>query len=240
MKLSTSIVSVKKITSNVPRSNFNEDELERSANLILAAEGIINPIVLRRTSIDSYEVVDGDFEYYAAARAREIDPRKGEMVSAFILESENEEVIKEQVKLLRKPKPEIVDKGNSVSNGKDTRLTNLESRQIKFESRVDDQINDLKQKLENELKELKSQIPKRIEALEAFNTLSEIELISKFRNVGITGKKATQIVEKIRIERKNKKFKSLRDVVERIKITSGKREEKGISSDKMVDIVDSW
>ncbi|MFE1744877.1 Rho termination factor N-terminal domain-containing protein [Coleofasciculus sp. H7-2] len=101
MKLSTSLVAVKKINSNVPRSIFLEDDLNRAAELILQAEGIINPPVIRRTSLESYEVVDGDFEYYAAVRAREIDPRKGEMIGAFIIESENEKVLIEQVKLLR-------------------------------------------------------------------------------------------------------------------------------------------
>ncbi|HEY9876316.1 MAG TPA: hypothetical protein V6D12_23005 [Candidatus Obscuribacterales bacterium] len=101
MKLTTSLVAVKKISSNVPRSQFAENDLNRLAELILQVEGIINPPVIRRKSLDSYEVVAGDFEYYAAARAREIDPRKGEMIAAFIFEAENEEVLKQQVELLR-------------------------------------------------------------------------------------------------------------------------------------------
>jgi ParB family chromosome partitioning protein len=101
MKLSTALVAVKKINSAVPRSNFSESELERAAQLILKAEGIINPLVIRRTSLESYEVVGGDFEYHVAARAREIDPRKGEMIGAFIIEPENEEVLLEQIKALR-------------------------------------------------------------------------------------------------------------------------------------------
>ena len=80
MKLSTSLVGVKKINSKVPRSEFSEDELNLTAELILKAEGIINPPVIRRTSLESYEVVNGHFEYYAAVKAREINPRKGEMI----------------------------------------------------------------------------------------------------------------------------------------------------------------
>jgi len=101
MKLSTSLVAVKKINSNVPRSEFLEDELNRTAELILKAEGIINPPVIRRTSLESYEVVNGHFEYYAAVKAREIDPRKGEMIGAFIIESENEKVLMDQVEAVR-------------------------------------------------------------------------------------------------------------------------------------------
>lgn len=101
MRLSTSLVAVKKIKSPVSSSQFSEDELNRVAELILKVEGIINPLIIRRTSFESYEVVDGDFEYYAAAKAREIDPRKGEMISAFIIEPENEELITEQIKAFR-------------------------------------------------------------------------------------------------------------------------------------------
>lgn len=101
-KLSPSLVAVKKITSAVPRSNFAEPELEKLARLILESGGLINPIIVRRNGMDAYEIVDGDFEYYAAARAKEIEPLKGETIGAFILEEENEELLIEQLEILRK------------------------------------------------------------------------------------------------------------------------------------------
>ncbi|MEG4270765.1 MULTISPECIES: ParB N-terminal domain-containing protein [unclassified Microcoleus] len=101
-KLSPSLVAVKKITSAVPRSNFAEPDLEKLAQLILELGGLINPIILRRNGMDAYEIVDGDFEYYAAAKAREINPMKGETIGAFILEPENEGLLLEQVQALRK------------------------------------------------------------------------------------------------------------------------------------------
>ncbi|MGB8691527.1 MAG: chromosome partitioning protein ParB [Microcoleus sp.] len=101
-KLLLSLVLVKKITSTVPRDNFADRDLEKVAQLILESGGLINPIVLRRNGMDAYEIVDGDFEYYAAAKAREINPLKGETIGAFILEPENEELLLEQVKALRK------------------------------------------------------------------------------------------------------------------------------------------
>ena len=101
-KLSPSLVAVKKITSTVPRVNFRDRDLEKVAQLILELGGLINPIILRRNGMDAYEIVDGDFEYYAAAKAREINPLKGETIGAFILEPENEELLLEQVQALRK------------------------------------------------------------------------------------------------------------------------------------------
>lgn len=101
-KLLLSLVLVKKITSTVPRDNFADRDLEKVAQLILESGGLINPIVLRRNGMDAYDIVDGDFEYYAAAKAREINPLKGETIGAFILEPENEELLLEQVQALRK------------------------------------------------------------------------------------------------------------------------------------------
>lgn len=231
MKLSTSLVAVKKINSSVPRSNFSDEELERAAQLILETEGIINPIVLRRTSLESYDVLDGDFEYYAAARAREIDPRKGEMIGAFIVEGENEEIIKEQIKLLRKPKISV---SNNISSSTD--ITEL--RLVNIESRIETRINELKaeqererKKIEEEIKELKIKMPKRLEPLEVFNTLKESDLILRLRAAGITGKTATTIIEKIQSARKKQKFDSLSDVVARVK---------GLSDKRMIAIIDTW
>jgi ParB family chromosome partitioning protein len=101
-KLFPSLVAVKRITSAVSRSNFAEPDLEKLARLILESGGLINPIIVRRNGMDAYEIVDGDFEYYAAARAKEIEPLKGETIGAFILEEENEEIILDQLKILRK------------------------------------------------------------------------------------------------------------------------------------------
>ncbi|NEP11903.1 MAG: hypothetical protein F6K14_17170 [Symploca sp. SIO2C1] len=240
MKLSTSLVAVKKITSTVPRSNFTDSELEKAAQLILQAEGVISPIVLQRTSLNSYEVVDGDFEYYAAARAREIDPRKGEMIGSFIVEEDNEEVIKKQVELLRKPKATVVEQTNSGSTSLELRLTNLESR---IENRIQElknqQVTD-RQKLENEITELRNQIPTRLEPLEIFNNMSLPELAFRLKSAGLSEKKAAQIAESIEKERKKNKFNSLSDIVARVKIKRGQGQIKGISSDRMVEIISNW
>ncbi|MBE9200665.1 MULTISPECIES: ParB/Srx family N-terminal domain-containing protein [unclassified Nodularia (in: cyanobacteria)] len=107
MKLSNSSIAVRKISSTVPCSQFSQDELNHAAELILKLGGIINPLIVRITSTQSYEVVDGHFEYYAAARAKEIDSQKGEYIGAFIIEPDNEDVL-QQIALIRKK--ELVDK----------------------------------------------------------------------------------------------------------------------------------
>ena len=147
MKLPTSLVAVKKISSSVARSSFPAEEIEKAAHLIIGVEGTINPIILRRTSLESYEVVDGYFEYYAAVRAREISPLKGEMIQAIILEPENEKALLDQVDLLRKgsnPKP-LPDGSTSDL---DFRFANLEKIfQSQFEELRKDNRN-LKQSID--------------------------------------------------------------------------------------------
>ncbi|NJM71903.1 MAG: hypothetical protein HC862_17830 [Scytonema sp. RU_4_4] len=241
MKLSTSLVAVKKITSRKPRSNFADEQIEQVAKLILESQGIINPIVVSRTSLQSYEVVDGDFEYYAAARAKEIDPRTGEMIGVFIVEPENEESIKNQINLLRKQQSEIPSNVSVPSNGKDSistniesRMTNTEVRVTNVESRFENRTNELQaefryeiQKINDRLKYFESIIPRQVEPLEALNTLPLSELTSKLKRVNINSK----IIEKIVNERKQAKFTSFSNVVERIK---------GLGEKTMLKIIDSF
>lgn len=152
MKLSTSLVAVKKIISKVERAQFSDSDLNQAAKLILEAEGVINPIVLHRTSVESYEVVDGDFEYYAAVRAREIDPRKGEMIGAFIIEPQNEEVIKEQIRIIRMQgsKDDYKQKGKNPSQENVKSYTDVEqaAEAIKRFNEIDIKQTNTQNKLE--------------------------------------------------------------------------------------------
>jgi predicted nucleic acid-binding OB-fold protein len=243
MKLSTSLVAVKKITCNAPRSLFADDELEKAAKLILESEGVINPIVVRRTGLKSYEVVDGDFEYYAAARAREIDPKKGEMIGVFIVEEENEELLTQQVKLFRKQKSTSTTKADINSNiSSDTLEKFLTNFELRFEKIAHQLLEEAtaKVKLEYEVKELKSQRTQQAEPLEVFNNFDASQIVQKLISAGFEAGKAAKIVEAIIKERKKKKFESLNDVVNTAKLKRGKGFVKAITSDKMLDIIDTW
>lgn len=154
-KLFPSLVAVKKIVSAVPSSNFAEPDLEKLARLILDLGGLINPIIVRRTGMDSYEIVDGNFEYYAAARAKEIEPLKGETIGAFILEPENEELLLAQLEILRSgavsesrgesATPEELSITESVGeNPVSEPPSSFEQRLINIEARLENEINELK------------------------------------------------------------------------------------------------
>ena len=93
-------LDVKEIKASVPRANFTEAQIEQVADLILAGGGVIRPLVVKQTGIDSYELIDGALEYFAAVRAREKDPRRGELVNAFVVSPKQDTAIREQLTAL--------------------------------------------------------------------------------------------------------------------------------------------
>jgi hypothetical protein len=212
--ISFSLIDVKDISTDIPRSSFTETDLERVAEMILEAGGIIRPLVLKVTGPESYTVVNGHFEYYAAVRARE-NPRKGEMVNAFVISPKNENLVAKQAEALR-----AVEFPAQLKISHDA--TNLESRIANIELRLEKQINELRseqaqerQRVEDKLKEIESQRIKQIKPLEAFNTLSPSELVLRLRPAGIIGKKAEKIIQN-KNQRQKKQFESLIDVVTRV------------------------
>ncbi len=96
-----SIVEIEGVTSSVPRSNFEETDLDTLADSILESGGILKPLVLKKIGFEKYEVIDGHFEYYAAVRAREKNPNRGEIVNAFIIPDEKEDAVLNQVAFLQ-------------------------------------------------------------------------------------------------------------------------------------------
>ncbi len=175
MKLSTSLVAVKKIQSSVDSAKFNQGELERLAHAILGTEGLLNPIVLQRKTLDSYDVISGYFEYHAAVLAREIDPRKGEMVSAFIIGDDKEEYIYEQIKLLRQKSSDDNQENISVTQPSLVNTTELETIIKNSNNFLKKQIEDLKQQIDNLIQSNQPQKTRNILRKHLENVLSESE-----------------------------------------------------------------
>jgi hypothetical protein len=94
-------VEIDGVTSNVHRSEFDEADLDTLADSILESGGILKPLVLKKIGFEKYEVIDGHFEYYAAVRAREKNPNRGEIVNAFIIPDEKENAALNQVAFLK-------------------------------------------------------------------------------------------------------------------------------------------
>ena len=86
---------------------FPKKQIEQLADMILESEGVLNVILLTQTGINSYNVLVGDLEYYAAVRAKEKNPRQGEMINAVIVQPSNQEILLKQAEFFT-VKPEEV------------------------------------------------------------------------------------------------------------------------------------
>ncbi len=242
MSLSADLVDIQDIYSQVNRSEFPEYKLEQLAQSILQSGGLIKPLVLKRTGVSSFDIIAGNFEYYAVLKAQEIDDNL-EMIRAFIIEPNQEEFIKNQLEALNSNPTSVTVRDSAepqISNfyGIESRILNMESRQNNLESRLNEgferqnlALEKMNQKLDQEIKDIKSQIPKQLEALEAFNCLSLSELAFRLKTANITGKTADKILQKIESERYKKPFESLGNIVQRIE---------GLGDKRMISILDTW
>ena len=99
-KLLPSLVAVKRITSDIPASNFDQFELEILGEFSLSIGGFIIPPVLVRDS-SGYKVISGHLQYHAAVLARRLNPRAGEHIPAIVLETENQTTASAMLKMLK-------------------------------------------------------------------------------------------------------------------------------------------
>jgi len=162
-KISHAIVMVEDIQSSLPRTEFSETDLDEAARLLLKIEGVITPPILLQSGVDSYRVIEGDFEYYAALRAGEIDPLKGETINAYVVESEEEvAVYQKQVEVFRQrkslPQP---SQSQPVLNPSDV---SLEARIVALEKMLPDAIKHIGD-------QITAQISEQIKTLQASLTM---------------------------------------------------------------------
>ena len=229
-------VEIDSVISSQLRSNFSETDLDLIADRIIDCDGLLKPLVLKKTGFEEYEVVDGHFEYYAAVRASEKNPHQVE-VNAVIVSTDNEEAAIKQAETLKK-----LGSSAKLPNSKiqtDNQSSNLEPRFTNLELRLEKQINQLRleqtqerERVDNKFKELESFLPKRDNPLEVFNTCSQDELAVKLKRSKVSGaeKKAKAIVD-TRQKKPSQAFEDYRDVVESVK---------GLGDKTVLSIIDDW
>jgi hypothetical protein len=101
MSLLTSSIDLDTITSpSVNVSQFSDSQIQDLANLLLKAGDTISPILLRKISPISFEILEGHFEYYAAIKAQEIDDQFTS-IRAYVVPIQLESTILEQYQFLR-------------------------------------------------------------------------------------------------------------------------------------------
>lgn len=239
---------ISEITSDTPRSQFSEAKIEQLADLILQGGGVIRPLVLRQTGVDSYTVLDGHLEYYAAVRAREKDARRGEMVNAFIIPKGDEDAILNQIASLDDSNPShigtITPTDNSTSNlaliqqlnsfepkftNYEARLNNTETRLNNFQNDQREDLRDIKHRLQK-LEQVLIKKSKRL--LDELNESSQAELEYVFSRYSVSSaKKSARLVYEARQQKENQEFTSYLDVVESTK---------GFGTSSMLTLMNNW
>ena len=222
-------IDVKDITSNLLRANFLQEDIEKLANLILDCDGLLRPLILKPTGVESYAVLAGHLEYFAAIRAREKNPRKGEMVHAFVIDAKDEKVIEEQIEILTgssASSPTVIATSNSVN-----------SDWIgSFETRLSQMREELFQK-NRELESRLSQVEKQkthIDLLEFINTASQEELIEQLSFHGIKKAQSEELYN-LRNLKESKKFTTYKEFA-----NDNKNKPKVMGSSLMITLIDSW
>ncbi|MBD2531503.1 chromosome partitioning protein ParB [Nostoc flagelliforme FACHB-838] len=230
------MVDVESVTSNIPRSNFQEADLEILADLILESGGILKPLVLKKTGFEQYEVLDGHFEYYSAVRAKEKNPNEGDMVSALIISSENEDVALKQVASLKGIDSSIKPVTPQLETTKlEPRLANLELRLEKHFNDFKSEVIQEKQRIDNQFKELEKLIPQKDEQnnpLKLLNSLEKDELFRKLQRSRIRGaEKLAKDIFDARRKKPKQEFEDYRDVVKSVK---------NLGDKTILTIIDEW
>jgi hypothetical protein len=200
-------VDITDINPSVPRETFSETELENLANLIIEMGGLIRPAILKKADnkkVDErYNIISGDLEYYASVIANQKVPDI-EMINAFVVDKEAENIALEQIQLLS-PSPGLITTPEKTDNPLELRVSNLEKR-------LETQLQAIREEYQKEIKRLEEKIiilppppPASKSILELLNTCDANQL----KKAGINRTVTANFL-------KEKPFVSLNDITERV------------------------
>ncbi|MFM2377560.1 MAG: hypothetical protein RLZZ143_136 [Cyanobacteriota bacterium] len=200
-------VDITDINPSVPRETFSETELENLANLIIEMGGLIRPAILKKADnkkVDErYNIISGDLEYYASVIANQKVPDI-EMINAFVVDKEAENIALQQIQLLSSS-PGLITRPEKIDNPLELRMSNLEKR-------LETQLQVIREEYQKEIKRLEEKIiipppppPPSKSMLELLNTCDANQLKKAGINKTVTGNFL-----------KEKPFVSLNDITDRV------------------------
>ncbi|BCU12789.1 ParB N-terminal domain-containing protein [Microcystis aeruginosa] len=203
-------VDITDINPSVPRETFSETELENLANLIIEMGGLIRPAILKKADnkkVDErYNLISGDLEYYASVIANQKVPDI-EMINAFVVDKEAENIALQQIQLLS-PSPGLITTPEKTDNPLELRVSNLEKR-------LETQLQAIREEYQKEIKRLEEKIiisaappppsPPSKSILELLNSCDANQL----KKAGINRTVTANFL-------KEKPFVSLNDITERV------------------------
>lgn len=242
-------IDVKEIETGVARSHFAESEIDQLADLILEGGGVIRPLVVKQMDIDRYQLLDGAFEYYGAVRAREKDPRQGELVNAFVVSPKTEAVIQRQIELLQPQQaamatpapssvaPEVAPSTPDIpASGASEQLFAFITNFIaSSEARINEMrelLFQTKRALERRIDELEKALAtkQQTDLLETLNTLPDAELVNQLGFYSIDEAKARAICT-ARTAKEDGRFQGYIDLLSSTK---------GLGAQGLIGLIDRW
>ncbi|MBE9090562.1 chromosome partitioning protein ParB [Microcystis aeruginosa LEGE 11464] len=217
-------VDITDINPSVPRETFSETELENLANLIIEMGGLIRPVILKKADnkkVDErYNIISGDLEYYASVIANQKVPDI-EMINAFVVDKEAENIALQQIQLLS-PSPGLITTPEKTDNPLELRVNNLEKR-------LETHLQAIREEYQKEIKRLEEKIiispppsPPSKSILELLNTCDANQL----KKGGIPPASVNDFLKK----RSEKPFNSLEDVLN--------RQVSGVKEKRLIKLVD--
>ncbi|MCA2658896.1 MAG: chromosome partitioning protein ParB [Microcystis sp. M049S2] len=217
-------VDITDINPSVPRETFSETELENLANLIIEMGGLIRPVILKKADnkkVDErYNIISGDLEYYASVIANQKVPDI-EMINAFVVDKEAENIALQQIQLLS-PSPGLITTPEKTDNPLELRMNNLEKR-------LETHLQAIREEYQKEIKRLEEKIiispppsPPSKSILELLNTCDANQL----KKGGIPPASVNDFLKK----RSEKPFNSLEDVLN--------RQVSGVKEKRLIKLVD--
>jgi len=217
-------VDITDINPSVPRETFSETELENLANLIIEMGGLIRPVILKKADnkkVDErYNIISGDLEYYASVIANQKVPDI-EMINAFVVDKEAENIALQQIQLLS-PSPGLITTPEKTDNPLELRMNNLEKR-------LETHLQAIREEYQKEIKRLEEKIiispppsPPSKSILDLLNTCDANQL----KKGGIPPASVNDFLKK----RSEKPFNSLEDVLN--------RQVSGVKEKRLIKLVD--
>jgi predicted DNA-binding helix-hairpin-helix protein len=212
--LATKFVDIVSVHTNVSRSKFSQDEIEKLARNFLLSGGSTKPLIVRPKNAEEFDIIEGNLEFYAALRAKEIDDNF-EMIQAIIIDSKNEKVVLEQVNLLKEgvdPLPPYYKVIERIKNLEEQLSSDINNLKTQFDTLRNELIREkFTQEIANRVAKLI--IPPPPPPVIELNTASKSDLLTV---PGIGKQKALDIIKR----RETKKFQSIEELTEIKNITS--------------------
>jgi hypothetical protein len=224
-------VDVKEIQSDRLRSDFSEIEIDELADSILESNGILRPVVLKQTGVESYAVLDGHLEYFASVRAREKNPQQGEMVNAFVVAAKDEAIAQKQIQALRKTGESAEVQTTKSSGSKDQSSVWISSFETRF-SEFREEFFQTKREHEYRFGQLEKNLEKsKGDLLDFLNTSDNQKLLTELPRYGVSQVKIIEAIYEARSQKQNNKFDTYQDVV---------KATKGFGAEGMLKLIDAW